>query len=61
MVVLSIPLQMSLLATNEAPDFQWRMAASNEPANAPVAEQARQYRPGRTMRLVFGARASIAL
>jgi hypothetical protein len=48
MVVLSIPLQMSLLATNEAPNIQWCMAAKNEPANAPVVEQARQ--PGNSTR-----------
>jgi hypothetical protein len=42
MVVLSISLQMSLLATNEAPNIQYCMAARNEPANAPVVEQARQ-------------------
>ena len=42
MVVLSIPLQMSLLATSEAPNFQRCMAPSNKPANAPVVEQARQ-------------------
>jgi hypothetical protein len=62
MVVLSIPLQMSLLATNESPNIPWRMAAGNEPANAPVVEQARQpgKHPGRSMRFGFGARALLA-